>query len=289
VIPFVKSHGLGNDYLVLDGRVALGFPLEPGAIRRLCHRNLGLGSDGILVRVDPPAGDFGVRIFNPDGSEAEKSGNGLRIFAKYLMEHGGAEQTAFTVWTRGGVVGCACRLEAGRVVAVAVEMGRASFRARDVPMEGVDGEAVSVPLRLEDDVLTVTALSVGNPHCVVFRDRLDPHELERIGPGLERHAAFPERTNVQVARPERRDRVAVLVWERGAGPTLASGSSACAVAAAAVRVGHCDPGSVTIRMPGGELVVEVRPDWTLRLTGPVEEVATGTLSPELTRALRASA
>lgn len=284
--PFVKSHGLGNDYLVLDGRGTLDFPLAPAAIRRLCHRNLGLGSDGILLRVDAPTGDFGVRIFNPDGSEAEKSGNGLRIFAKYLVEHGGAEP-AFTVWTKGGVVGCECRIEAGRVAAVAVEMGRASFRATDVPMSGVDGEAVSVPLRLDDEMLTVTALSVGNPHCVVFRERLDEDDLRRIGAGVERHLVFPERTNVQLAHPERRDRVAVLVWERGAGPTLASGSSACAVAAAAVRVGHCDPGPVTIAMPGGELVVEVRPDWTLRLTGPVEEVATGTLSPELISALRA--
>jgi diaminopimelate epimerase len=281
MIPFAKGHGLGNDYLVLDRRDLPG-ELSARAIQRICDRNRGVGSDGILLRVASARADFGLRIFNPDGSEAEKSGNGLRIFAKYLHDHGHAKATVFTVDTQGGLVECACQVVNGRVAAVAVEMGRATFRAPEIPMNGPDREAIGIPLEVAGTILTVTAVSVGNPHCVVFVERLDEGEVRRLGPLVERHPAFPNRSNVQFARVRARDTVDVLVWERGAGWTLASGSSACAVASAAVRNGLTD-GRVTIRMPGGQLAVEVRQDWSLRLEGPVEEICTGVLSPELER------
>ena len=283
---FVKSHGLGNDYLVLAA-TDLDFPLVADTIRRLCHRSLGVGADGILVQGAAARADFGVRIFNPDGSEAEKSGNGLRIFAKYAYEHAGASGARFSVETVGGVIGCACEVVAGRVVSVTVEIGCASFQACDVPMSGTEGEAVGVPLQVDDRVVAITALSLGNPHCVLFPDRLDEAEARSLGPRLEHHPAFPRRTNVQFARVETRSRVELLIWERGAGFTLASGSSACAAAAAAVKLGLADPGRLTVAMPGGTLAVEVRPDWSLSLSGPVEEVATGTLSPDLVAALNA--
>ncbi|MBI4609747.1 MAG: diaminopimelate epimerase [Candidatus Rokubacteria bacterium] len=286
MIPFVKGHGLGNDYLVLNGR-DLDFPLTPLAVRRLCHRNWGIGSDGVLLLVDAANADFGLRIFNPDGSEAEKSGNGVRIFAKYLYEHGHAKRPGFSVETKGGVVECQCHVAGGRVASVTVEMGQATFRAPDIPMNGPDREVVRVPLQVNDHFLRITALSVGNPHCVIFTERLDEAEVRRLGPLIEHHPAFPNRTNVQFARVEARDRVAILIWERGAGFTLASGSSSCAVASAAVKNGLCDHGRVRVVMPGGELVVEVRRDWSLRLDGPVEEVCSGTLSPELVAALKA--
>ncbi len=285
MIPFVKAHGLGNDYLVLNGK-DLDFPLTPRAIQRLCHRNRGIGSDGILLLVDSPNADYGLRVFNPDGSEAEKSGNGLRIFAKYLNEHGHVKQSTFTVETKGGVVECQCHLVGGLVTSVTVEMGKVTFRAPDIPMNGPDREVVGVPLQVNDHFLRITALSVGNPHCVVFTDKLDEAEVRRLGPLIERHPVFPNRINVQFAKVEVRDRVAILIWERGAGFTLASGSSACAVAAGAVKNGLCDSGPVTVVMPGGELIIEVRPDWSLRLQGPVEEVCSGTLSPELVAALK---
>lgn len=288
MIPFVKSHGLGNDYLVLDAK-DLSFPLTPPAVRRLCHRNWGIGSDGILLLVESSKADFGLRIFNPDGSEAEKSGNGLRIFARYLYERGHARRPVFTVETRGGVVECECHLAEGRVASVTVEMGRATFRAPDIPMNGPDREAVGVPLQADDHLLRVTALSVGNPHCVIFTDRLDEAEVRRLGPLIERHPAFPNRTNVQFVRVTARGRVEILIWERGAGYTLASGSSSCAAAAAAVKNGLCDHGQVAVVMPGGELMIEVRPDWSLRLQGPVEEVCAGTLAPDLVAALKAGA
>jgi diaminopimelate epimerase len=280
MIPFTKGHGLGNDYLVMDER-DLPAPLSARAITRICDRNWGVGSDGILLLVPSARADFGLRIFNPDGSEAEKSGNGLRIFAKYLWDHGHAKRETFTVDTRGGVVECQLHVRAGRMNFVTVEMGRATFRAPEIPMTGPGGEAVDVPLTLTGGArLTVTAVSVGNPHCVVFVDHLDEGEARRLGPQIETHPAFPNRTNVQFARAAARDTVEILIWERGAGFTLASGSSSCGAASAAVRTGRCDHGRVSVRMPGGELAVHVRPDWSLRLEGPVEEVCTGTLTRE---------
>jgi diaminopimelate epimerase len=280
LIPFVKSHGLGNDYLVID-EGNLDGSLSVDAIRRICDRNRGVGSDGILLLTPSDRADFGVRIFNPDGSEAEKSGNGLRIFAKYLRDHGHAKTDHFTVETLGGVVECRCHVRDGRVESVVVEMGSATFEAAAIPMSGVSGEAVQTPLDLPDGTrLTVSAVSVGNPHCVIFVDRLEIDECRRLGPVIEQHPAFPQRTNVQFARATARDAVEILIWERGAGYTLASGSSSCAAAAAAVRTGRCDHGRVQVRMPGGDLTVDVRPDWSLRLEGPVEEICSGTLSAE---------
>jgi diaminopimelate epimerase len=285
MIPFAKGHGLGNDYVVLE-QVDLKAPLSTKAIQRICDRNWGVGADGILLLVPTGRADFGVRIFNPDGSEAEKSGNGLRIFAKYLWDHGHATTATFTVDTKGGVVECRCHVRDGHVNFVTVEMGRATFRAPEIPMHGPDRDVVAVPLQLDDGTaLTVTAVSVGNPHCVTFVERLDEAAVRRLGPLIEHHRAFPNRTNVQFARVSARDSVDILIWERGAGFTLASGSSSCGAATAAVRNGLCDHGRVRVRMPGGELVVEVRPDWSLRLEGPVEEVYTGTLTAEFAASL----
>jgi len=223
--------------------------------------------------------DAGVRIFNPDGSEAEKSGNGLRIFAKYLHDHGHVATPAFAVETASGVVGCECRLAGGRVHVVVVEMGHATFAAAAVPMLGVAGDAVDVPLDVGGERVVVTALSVGNPHCVVFVDAPTPERCRALGPRLERHAAFPRRTNVQLARVVDPTTIDIRIWERGAGYTLASGSSSCAAAAAAVRTGRAAPGRLAVTMPGGTLAVHVRDDWSIRLEGPVAETYTGTLAP----------
>jgi diaminopimelate epimerase len=164
---------------------------------------------------------------------------------------------------------------------VTVEMGHATFRGPEIPMTGVEGDAVDLRLALDgaDDVVA-TAVALGNPHCVIFVDRLDDAECRRLGPKVERHGAFPNRTNVQFARVAATNILDILIWERGAGYTLASGSSSCGAAAAAVRTGRATHGLVTVRMPGGELAVDVRPDWSLRLEGPTEEVFRGTLSDE---------
>jgi diaminopimelate epimerase len=245
-----------------------------------------VGSDGILLLVPAWGGaDFGLRIFNPDGSEAEKSGNGLRIFAKYLWDRGHAKRPRFTVATKGGRVECQCHVGDGPMTLVTVEMGRCTFLAEAIPVAGIAGEAVGVPIAAGGERLTVTAVSVGNPHCVIFTDRLDEAVVRRVGPLVETHAAFPNRINVQWARVTSRSAVDIMIWERGAGFTLASGSSASAVACAAVKNGFCDHGPVAVAAPGGTLGVEVRPDWSIRLQGPVEEVYTGTLSREFAAAL----
>jgi diaminopimelate epimerase len=281
VIPIVKGHGLGNDYLVVRGADLPAGTLAPAAAIRLCDRHRGVGADGVLVHVASAQADAGVRIFNPDGSEAEKSGNGLRIFAAYLWMHGHVGAPDFTVETLSGVVSCRCRVVGGRIDGVVVEMGRASFAADAVPMLGVAGEAVGVPLEVPGgERLVVTAVTVGNPHCVVFDDAPSEARCRALGPLLERHPAFPQRTNVQLARVVDPRTLAIEIWERGAGYTLASGSSSCAAAAAAVRTGRLAPGAIDVTMPGGTLVVHVRDDWSIRLDGPAVEVFTGVLAPE---------
>lgn len=276
---FVKSHGLGNDYFVLDGS-RISFGLTPAAIRLLCDRNYGIGSDGILLLVPSARADFGLRILNPDGSEAEKSGNGLRIFAKYLYEHGHTDKKEFKIDTPGGVVTAELEVRDGRVPFVTVEMGTATFDSRLIPVTGDEREVVSEEMRIEGEVLRFTAVSVGNPHCVVFTEKLDEGYTKLLGPLIERAALFPNRTNVQFARVVSRDAVEIMIWERGAGYTLASGSSSCAVAAACVKNGFTDR-TVTVSMPGGELDIEIREDWSIKMRGAVEEVACGTLSGDL--------
>ncbi len=272
---FVKYHGLGNDYLVIDP-ARFGARLTERRVRALCERNRGPGADGIVALAATRRAEFGARIYNPDGSQAEKSGNGLRIFARALYELGYTRRRAFEIETRGGIVAAELLLRAGRVERIRIDMGRATFRSRSIPMLGPDREVVDEELRLDSERLRVTCVSVGNPHCVVFVPELSRAELLRLGPRLERHPSFPRRINVQLANIGSRDRIDVLVWERGAGETLASGSSSCAVAAAAVRLGRADR-RLTIRLPGGELPVEVGDDFALRLTGAATPVYRGRL------------
>jgi len=272
VAHYVKSHGLGNDYIVIDP-AKVPFEVTPEAVRLICDRHRGVGSDGILL-VSPASGaDFGVRIFNPDGSEAEKSGNGARIFAKFLRDHGYTERDRFSLHTAGGRVSCILRHEKGRVAQVTVDMGTARFDPLDA-IE-VDGRRIEV-----------TSVSMGNPHCVVIVPDLAHVDVHALGPKIEKHAAFPKGTNVQFAQVVSRSEVRILIWERGAGYTLASGSSSCAVAAACHRRGLVD-GNVVVSMPGGSLAIAIAEDGEIRMHGPVEEICEGDLSPDLLRRLGA--
>lgn len=263
---FVKSHGLGNDYIVVDS-VRFPITLTPERVRLLCHRHLGIGSDGIL-EVTASDDRFFVRIWNPDGSQAERSGNGLRIAGKFLAEHGYTAESVFAIETVAGPVRTEVFREATRVREVRLEMGRARVE-RSVKRLPVAGRA-----------LDVSVVSVGNPHCVVFGEPLTRERLFELGPKIETHERFPDRINVQLAAPESREYVRALIWERGAGHTLASGTSACAVAAACRDRGLVD-GRVTVLMEGGELTIEIAEDLDIVMTGPVEEVTTGMLSPDL--------
>jgi diaminopimelate epimerase len=260
---FAKSHALGNDYLVMDPKM-LSRPLTPERIRLLCHRNLGLGSDGILTLEQGKDADFGLRIFNPDGSEAEKSGNGLRIFCRFLHDHGYTAKTEFTVSTLGGRVSAKLEISGGEVRLITVDMGRAEVGASDETAE-VSGRKVRF-----------IRVSVGNPHCVLIDPALGREDLLTLGPLLETHPIFPNRSNVQFVTVEDRHRIRLLIWERGAGETLASGSSACAAAAACLARSLVDS-PVKAIMPGGELGIEILPDGMIRMAGPTTPVCTGRL------------
>lgn len=285
---FFKGHGLGNDYIALDP-ADLEFRLTPKRIRAICDRHRGAGSDGILALVPSQKADFGVRIYNPDGSEAEKSGNGLRIFARYLYSTRRTRKRQFTVETKGGLVAIDLHTdEQGDASSVTVEMGRATFRPQALPCSLRVDELVQQPIQAAGRSLIFTGVSVGNPHCVVFRDkgqRWTRDELLALGPELENHEIFPRRTNVQLAVPTGPRSLYILIWERGAGETQASGSSACAVAAAAVRLGLVRS-PVTVKAPGGKLGIDVRGDaYDLTMKGPVAEVFTGRLTPAFVREL----
>lgn len=285
---FFRGHGLGNDYLVMDPK-DLTFKLTPKTIKAICDRNWGLGSDGILSLVPSKKADFGLRIFNPDGSEAEKSGNGLRIFARYLHATGKTKKKRFTVETKGGLVSIDLQVDRhGDAAAATVEMGIATFKPDALPCSLDVPELIQQPIEAAGRSLIFTGVSVGNPHCVVFKpagESWSREELLALGPALERHKLFPKRTNVQLVVPTGRSEVFILIWERGAGETQASGSSSCAAASAAVRLGLVRS-PVTVKMPGGVLNIDVALDFSLTMKGPVAEVARGTLSPSFIRGLK---
>lgn len=282
---FFKGHGLGNDYLVMDPK-KLTFELTPERIEKICDRNWGVGSDGILTLEASDRADFGLRIWNPDGSEAEKSGNGLRIFARYLHATGQIDKTSFSVDTPGGLVHIDLHIdEWGDASAATVEMGEATFEPEALPCSlGVE-ELIEQPITAAGEDMVFTGVSVGNPHCVVFKPRGEAwsrDDLLRLGPELENHEIFPRRTNVQLVVPTGDQKIFILIWERGAGETQASGSSSCAAASAAVRLGLV-ASPVTVEAPGGTLMINVDEAFNLTMAGPVAEVARGTLSPSFLR------
>ena len=277
---FVKSHGLGNDYFVLN-EAELSFSLNEKNIQFLCDVHYGIGSDGILLKVPSAKADFGLKIYNPDGSEAEKSGNGLRIFAKYLYDYGHTKGKKFTIETLGGVVTAEVTRETiGKANQVKVDMGKANFNSHQVPVLSDESECLDHPLNIIDGTYLINCVSVGNPHCIILRDRLSKAEILKHGSEIENHPLFPNRINVQFAKVLSRNEVEILIWERGAGYTLASGSSSCAVAAVMVKKGLTDR-KMTLKMPGGTLQIEVDEAWNIRMEGEVKEIASGYLSDEL--------
>jgi diaminopimelate decarboxylase len=280
---FAKYDALGNDYLVLDP-VEWPDPPDPATIRQMCDRHRGIGADGVLwgpIGRDP----FSLRLFNPDGGEFEKSGNGLRIFARYLWDEGLPRSRDFDILTQVGLV--TAHVLDDRAGRIAMDMGCASFDASALGLATPEDEVIEEQLSVGDRTVAVTAVSMGNPHCVIFEvDGQAPEDLEvlvalaqTLGPQLEYLPLYPQRTNVQFARVTGTHSLQIAIWERGAGYTLASGTSSCAAAAAAARTGRCRS-PITVQMPGGEMLVEIGDDWNVHLTGTVSRVCRGDWDPD---------
>ena len=273
-IKFKKYHGLGNDYLVIDPNVS---PIEPTpeVIRSLCHRHFGVGADGILYGpIKDASNRLHVRIFNPDGSEAEKSGNGLRIFARYLYEAHYVQTQSFAIHTLGGIVTAHLQDDTGNVIKI--EMGTVTFCSTDIPTAGPDRQVVNEALDINGRQYQVTCLSIGNPHCVIPLPEVSESQTKTVGPWVECHPLFPNRINVQFVQVIDRHTLDIRIWERGAGYTLASGSSACAAAAASHKLSLVDS-PINVCMPGGSLRIDINATGLICMTGPVEKVFEGCL------------
>ena len=277
---FYKYHALGNDYIVLDPADFPQWKTAPTIeqIRVICHRNFGVGSDGILWGPLPSAkSDFGLRIFNPDGSEAEKSGNGLRIFSRYLWDQKLAKNSTFTVETPGGHVQSVIK-DNGHLITV--DMGNVSFVSTKIPHVGLEREVINEEITVLDRTFTYCSATIGNPHCVIPLDAISPELAHRYGPHLETHANFPRKTNVQFLKVIDRANIQIEIWERGAGYTLASGSSSSASAAVAHKLGLVDA-NVTVHMLGGKIGIEIGAGFSIRMTGSVNKVADGVMHSDL--------
>ncbi|MDO5564962.1 MAG: diaminopimelate epimerase [Eubacteriales bacterium] len=269
-----KGHGLGNDYIVFDS-AASDINFDKQNIIKICDRHFGIGSDGILLKVKSKKADFGLKIFNPDGSEAEKSGNGLRIFADYLFSWYTSNKS-FTVEVGNQIVRCEIISSDDNITNVLVDIGRAIFDAKKVPVICADKEAIDIPINIANDIYKFSMVSIGNPHAVCVTDDINNIDIKKIGPEIENHNLFPNRINVQIAQVSDIHNVDIRIWERGAGYTLASGSSSCAVASVLYKKGLID-NNVKIHSPGGCLEVLLDEKFNLKLLGPVEKVACGVL------------
>lgn len=277
---FVKSHGLGNDYIVIDSE-NINFELTEKAVVRICDEHFGIGSDGILLKVPSDIADFGLLIYNPDASKAENCGNGLRIFSKFLHDYGFLNSNSFTVDIMGRLIHSEIlEVKNKKASKVRVEMGKATFKAVEVPIAFDKEECINETLKVGGKNFTANCVSMGNPHCVVLMNNLDIDELMEYAPQIQALPMFPNGTNVQFAKVISCSEVEIRIYERGAGYTLASGSSSCGVAAVMVKNGLVD-NDVTIKMPGGELRISVDNDWNITMTGPIRQVCEGVFNTEM--------
>lgn len=274
---YAKYHALGNDYIVIDPQLR-DIPLTKEVIELICHRNFGIGSDGILYGPILENGEFRLRIFNPDGSEAEKSGNGIRIFSRYLFDTGYLSSNDFLLTTLGGVVKVKILNDTASLVQV--DMGKAVFISPDIPVAGDKREVIAEPFVIAGHKFEVTCVSVGNPHCVILQDEVSESVARKFGPLIENDALFPNRTNVQFMKVIDRHNIQIEIWERGAGYTLASGSSSSASASVAYRLGLTG-NEVRVHMPGGMIDILIDADKHIHMTGSVTSVSQGIFAGDL--------
>ncbi len=268
-------HGLGNDYVVIDNRdEKIGDQKAADLAKKLCQRRFSVGADGLLLVCNSKVAEVKMRIFNSDGSEAEMCGNGIRCFSKYCYENGVVKKSEFQVETLGGIKSIWLNLQGDEVATVKVDMGVPNWERKSLPMAG-EGTCINCNLTVDEESYNVTCLSMGNPHCIIFVENVDETPVEYVGPMVENHEAFPNRTNVGFVQVIGKNELKVRVWERGCGETLACGTGTCAAVAAANKLGKVG-NKVTVHVLGGDLQVEVGKS-SLFLSGAAEKVYQGTL------------
>jgi diaminopimelate epimerase len=269
-------HGIGNDFIVTD---AIQQTLEEASLsewsRRLNHRKFGVGGDGLILILPSKVADFRMRMFNPDGSEAEMCGNGIRCFAKYVYDHGHHADTQLKVETGDGVKALRLNLRGRQVESVRVDMGQPRLLRSEIPMRGDDNDKViGESLKVEGQKFEITAVSMGNPHVVIFENNLEGLPIAKYGPAIENHKSFPKRTNVHFVQVHNTGEITMKTWERGAGETLACGTGACATVVACA-LNNKTSRNVLAHLPGGDLRIEWLGDNRVVMTGPAEEVFSG--------------
>jgi len=272
-ITFTKMHGLGNDYHFIEGARYDGVDW-PELSRQMSHRHLGAGADGIILILPSEVHDFQMRIFNADGSEAETCGNGIRCFAKYVYERGMTQQTEFVIDTLAGPNRVVLQVEDGLVMAVRSNMGQPRFERHEIPMEGPAGRVLEEALEVDGESLRVTCANIGNPHAVIFVDDATKVDLATIGPKVEQHPTFPQRTNVEFVHVLDRENIVMRIWERGSGITMASGSGSCGAALASMITGRTER-RVNVHLVHGVLSITWAEDGCVYQEGPATEVFSG--------------
>ncbi len=271
-------HGLGNDFVILDYFYA--HP-EIDAIdhselaRKLCHRQFGVGGDGLVMVLPSERAAARMRIFNPDGSEPEMCGNAIRCLARYAYDRGYVQENPLTVETLAGILTLQLTLTAGEVTGIRVDMGEPMLEPAEIPVLAAGEPVVAQTLSVEGTAFTFTAVSMGNPHCVIFLEDWESLDFYRFGPLLEKHERFPRKTNVEFIKVEAPDELTMKVWERGAGPTLACGTGACASLVASVLNGKTGRRAI-VHLPGGDLFIEWGADNHVYMTGPAAYAFRGT-------------
>jgi diaminopimelate epimerase len=275
MIPFVKYHGLGNDFILVDNRKQSEPLITPEQAVLWCDRHFGIGADGVIFALPGQEGtDYTMRIFNSDGSEPEMCGNGIRCLARFIADlEGENAKESYRIHTLAGVM--VPKLEADRVK---VDMGLPRLLAGEIPttLAAADQQVANLPLEAAGTSWEVTCVSMGNPHCITFVDDVATIPLAAIGTQFEHHAAFPQRTNTEFIEVVRRDYLKMRVWERGAGITLACGTGACASLVAGVLTGRCDR-RATVELPGGCLEIEWAADQRIYMTGAAQKVFSGVM------------
>ncbi len=272
-MKFAKIHGLGNDFVIVDHKELPHDDYKTLAIK-VCDRHFGIGADGLILVFPSEIADFKMRIFNVDGSEAEMCGNGIRCFAKYLYEHDLTHEKKITIETLAGIIIPHLVINNGKVDQVRVDMGEPRLKRSEIPATGNEERVVDEPLDVKGQIYRITGVSMGNPHCITFVDHVDDIVLDVIGPMIESHPLFPQKTNVEFIEVVDRNEIKMRVWERGSGITLACGTGACA-SVVACALNNKTERKVKVHLPGGDLLIEWAENNHVYMTGSATEVFVG--------------